>query len=82
MKTRLVALLLRLYPRSWRKEYGVELADMLKARPLTARVCGDVVRSAMWQRLRAAQPATFVGLWLMLPVIRILLEQADDPRAH
>jgi hypothetical protein len=50
MMRTLVSWLMRLYPRAWRQEYGAELADMLRARPLTARVCGDIVLSALWQR--------------------------------
>ncbi len=66
MKTKLVSVLMRLYPKAWRKQYGAELADMLQARPLTARVCSDIVLSALWQRVRAVEAATFVGLGLML----------------
>jgi hypothetical protein len=66
MKTKLVSVLMRLYPKAWRKQYGAELADILRARPLTARVCSDIVASALWQRVRAVEAATFVGLGLML----------------
>jgi len=69
MRTRLVLWLMRLYPKAWRKEYGAELAEMLRARPLTARVCSDVVLSAMWQRVRAVEPATGVGIGLMFVMI-------------
>jgi hypothetical protein len=69
MKTMLVALLMRLYPRAWRNEYGAELADMLRARPLTARVCTDVVISASIQRMRATLASTWVGIGLMFAVI-------------
>ena len=66
MKTTLVALLLRLYPKAWRNEYGAELADVLRARPLTLSICGNVVASAIWQRIRGVQAPTWVGLGLML----------------
>ena len=69
MKRTLVSWLMRLYPRAWRQEYGAELADMLRARPLTARVCGDIVLSALWQRLRAIQAPTWVGIVLMFSMI-------------
>lgn len=69
MKTRLVALLMRLYPRAWRQQYGAELADLLRARPLTARDCSDIVLSALSQRARAIEPPTWVGLGLMFVVI-------------
>ena len=69
MKTTLVSWLLRVYPKSWRAEYGAELGEMLRARPLTARVCSDIVRSAVWQRVRATQAPTWVGVGLMFAVI-------------
>ena len=87
MKTKLVSALMRLYPKAWRKEYGAELATMLQARPLTHRVCSDVVRSAMWQRMRAIEGATWVGIGLMLiTIVAIVLavpvlalgEQVED----
>ena len=65
MTAKLVSLLIALYPTGWRKEYGTELADMLRGRPLTARVCSDVVMSALWQHVRADQAATVIGLGLM-----------------
>jgi hypothetical protein len=69
MTTTLVSWLLRLYPKAWRAEYGAELSDMLRARPLTGSVCIDVVRSALWQRLRATQAPTWVGIGLMFAVV-------------
>jgi hypothetical protein len=68
MKTTLVWWLLRLYPKAWRAEYGAELSEMLRARPLTAGIVFDVARSAVWQRTRATQVPTWVGLGLMLAV--------------
>jgi hypothetical protein len=62
----LVAALLRLYPATWRREYGDELAGILLARPLSARVIGDVLWSGLRQRARAAEPATILGLTSML----------------
>jgi hypothetical protein len=79
MKTKLVSALMHLYPKAWRTEYGAELAAMLQARPLTARVCGDVVRSAMWQHLRADQAVLLVGLVLMLMTIGAIASNIVDP---
>lgn len=73
MKTRLVSWLMRLYPSVWRTEYGEELARMLHGRPLTAGVCSDVVLSALWQRVRAIQAPTWVGLGLMLVTIAAIV---------
>jgi len=50
MKNVVVRTLLRLYPADWRREYGPELMDMLLARPLTAKVIGDVFFSGLRQR--------------------------------
>ncbi len=79
MKTTLVSALMHLYPPAWRKQYGAELAAMLQARPLTARVCVDVVRSAMWQHLRTVQAVALVGLVLMLVTIGAIAWNVVDP---
>jgi hypothetical protein len=79
MNRTLISWLMRLYPKAWRKEYGAELTAMVQARPLTARVCSDVVRSAMWQRVRATQAATWVGLGLMLAVTGAIAANIVDP---
>jgi hypothetical protein len=79
MKTTLVSWLLRLYPKAWREEYGAELADMLLARPLTGRVCSDVVLSAMWQRTRSIETATWVGLGLMLAITGAVAANIVEP---
>ncbi len=42
---------------------------MLRARPLTVRVCSDIVLSALWQRLRVVQAPTWVGIGLMFVTI-------------
>jgi hypothetical protein len=82
MKTALVSWLLRLYPKAWRKEYGAELGDMLRARPLTARVCSDVVRSALWQRARAIHAPSWVGLGLMLVTTSAIAWNIVDAPAY
>jgi hypothetical protein len=82
MRTRIVSWLLRLYPTVWRNEYGAELADMLRARPLTAGVCSDVVFSAMWQRARATQASTWVGLGLMFAVIAAIASNIASAPAY
>jgi hypothetical protein len=79
MKMMLVSLLMRLYPKAWRAEYGSELGDMLRARPLTARVFGDVVLSGLWQRLRATQAPTWVGMALMVSMIAAIASNIVAP---
>jgi hypothetical protein len=58
----IVAALLRLYPAAWRAEYGLELADILLARPLGPRVIVDTAWNGLRQRGRAAEPSTILGL--------------------
>ena len=76
-KQRIVAALLRLYPAAWRQEYGGEFEDLLLARPLTAAVAADVVFNGLRQRLRATEPATFLGL-LMLTVVTVAFVVTPD----
>jgi hypothetical protein len=82
MNPTLISWLMRLYPKAWRKEYGAELTTMLQARPLTAMVCGDVVRSAIWQRLRAIHMPTWVGIGLMVVTIAAIVLNIVDPPAY
>jgi hypothetical protein len=79
MRTRVVPWLLRLYPKAWRREYGDELTEMLRARPLTARVCSDVVFSALWQRTRTIQVPTWVGIGFMLVMTGVIAANIVDP---
>ena len=69
-----VAALLRLYPAAWRSEYGPELTDILRARPLGPRVIADVLWSALRQRGRAAEPSTILGLVSMLAIVGLFVE--------
>jgi hypothetical protein len=73
VKPRIVAALVRLYPASWRREYGAELNDLLMARPLSAWVVGDVLWSGLRQRVRTAEPSTLVGLAMMLAILAALV---------
>ena len=73
MKNWIVRALLRLYPVAWRSEYGPELMDVLLAQPLTASILGDVLRNGLWQRLRAAEISTLVGLAMLLVMLNGLV---------
>jgi hypothetical protein len=79
MKMTLVSSLLRLYPKAWRGEYGTELRDMLLARTLTTGIVFDVARSAVWQRMRATQFPTWVGLALMVAITGAITANIVDP---
>jgi hypothetical protein len=57
----IVAALVRLYPAAWRAEYGLELTDILLARPLGPRVIADAAWNGLRQRGRAAEPSTILG---------------------
>lgn len=63
-------LLLRAYPRSWRDEYGEELAGLLARRRLTFTVAADVLGGAARQHLRRDDPWKICGaglfLWFMM----------------
>jgi hypothetical protein len=65
-KNWVVAALLRIYPAAWRREYGAELAGILLGRPLRPREMADVACNGVWQRTRAAEPSTILGLCSML----------------
>lgn len=60
--SRLTRILLRCYPSTWRARYGLELADLIEASPLTPRVALDVAAAGIRQRLHVAQLAINGGL--------------------
>jgi hypothetical protein len=66
MKARIIAALLRLYPTAWVQEYGPELEDMLRTKPMTAGVIVDVIGSALGQRIRSTDLATRAGFAMLL----------------
>ena len=70
----IVAALVRLYPASWRAEYGPELTEILLAGALGPAVIGDVLWSGARQRARAAEPATILGLVAMLNIVGLFVE--------
>ena len=65
----LIAALLRIYPAAWRREYGEELTAILLDRPLGPRVMADVGWNGLWQRGRAAEPSTILGLVSMFATL-------------
>ena len=62
--------MLRAYPRSWRGEYGEELAGLLARRRLTFAVVADVLRGALGQHFHRDAPwkicGTGLALWFMM----------------
>jgi hypothetical protein len=69
MKEQIISVLLRVYPSSWRAEYGSELSELLRGRPLSFRVVGDVLWNGARQRARTADVSTVVGLVMMLVIL-------------
>jgi hypothetical protein len=67
-RSRFVAALLRVYPPGWRTEYGPELAEILERQPLDVRIVAGVLSSAVRQRVRVAEPATWCGVAAMVVV--------------
>jgi hypothetical protein len=63
-------LLLYGYPRSWREEYGEELAGILAQTRLTPRLVGNVVTNGVRQHLRRDDPWKLCGaglaLWILM----------------
>lgn len=58
---RLIGLLLRCYPSTWRQRYGQELADLIAEAPITPHVALDVAANGLRQRLHAARLAVTGG---------------------
>ena len=44
-------LLVRSYPRSWREEYGEELAGVLAQKRPAVRLVADVLGNGIWRRI-------------------------------
>jgi hypothetical protein len=78
----IIAAVLRVYPAAWRREYGPEFMHLLGARPLSARVVGDVLQNALRQRLRSAEPSTLMGLAVMLALVFELIWNIAAPRPY
>ena len=58
----LARFLVAFYPSAWRREYGLELIGLLVSQAITPSVIVDVVWNGLWQRGRASQPSTILGL--------------------
>jgi hypothetical protein len=66
-------LLLRTYPRSWRAEYGPELAGILARTRLTPALLADVLAGGVRQHLRRDAPWKLCALGLALWTSGLLL---------
>jgi hypothetical protein len=69
LRERIVNALLRLYPATWRMEYGTELAELLRRRPLDAGVIWDVFWNGLRARILVQLPAAVIGLGMTGVVI-------------
>ncbi len=79
MKRALVAILLRLYPARWRREYGAEFSGVLAARPLGPAALFDVFRSAIGQQLRIGEPWLIVGAPLLILNLAAVVQNIFNP---
>jgi hypothetical protein len=79
MKKQIIAALLRVYPASWRAEYGAELAELMRIRPLGLRIVCNVLWNGLRQRMRTADAATLFGLAMMLVVLGGLVWNIASP---
>jgi hypothetical protein len=82
IKQRLIALLVRVYPSDWRREYGAEFADLLSAQPLDVAAAGDVLWNGLRQRLRSLELSTIFGLGAMLAVVTIFAWNIVAPQPY
>jgi len=73
MKNRIIAALLRVYPASWRAEYGPELAELMRTRALSLRILGNVLWNGLRQRMRTTEVSTVFGVTMMLVILGALL---------
>ena len=69
-KARIVRVLVRAYPGSWRAEYGAELEGLLLSTGLSPAAVADVVRAAAIQHLKRDEPwklcAVLLALWALI----------------
>lgn len=69
LKEQIVAALVGLYPRRWKREYGTEFADVLIRRPLGPFAVFNILWNALRQQLRLGEPWLMVGIpWLLLNI--------------
>ena len=66
-------LLLRAYPRTWRDEYGEELAGVLAQRRLTFAVVADVLANGARQHLYRDDPWKICGTGLLMWTSTVVL---------
>jgi hypothetical protein len=78
-RRRVVDLLLRIYPREWRREYGAELAELLVTSRIDVRAVVDVLWHGFRQRVRS-DPAVLLGIAAMLGSLALLIANLVSPR--
>jgi hypothetical protein len=69
LKAKIVAALVGLYPRRWKREYGIEFGDVLMRGPLGPSAVLNIVWNALRRQLRLGEPWLIVGVpWLLLNI--------------
>ena len=86
MTNAIMAALLSFYPRRWRQEYGDELQDVLRQRPLTLSIACNVAWNGVRQRLHDADAGLQLGVllmaWVGISLAMNLLTPAGMPGAY
>jgi len=82
MTDAIIAALLYLYPPRWRREYGEELQDLLKQRPLRLRSVVDVAWRGICQRWHEGGPVLAIGLFMVPWVVGLIANNIFNPHAY
>lgn len=82
MKRSVIALLLRLYPKVWRLEYGAELEGVLARGSLGPAAVLDTVANAFGQQLRSGEPWLIVGAPLLALNLAMLAWDIFNPPSY
>jgi hypothetical protein len=71
IRRRIIAMLVRVYPEAWRREYGAELTGVLRTTPMDARTIANVLWSGVRERAREAEMR---ALWRRAFVAFLVME--------
>ncbi len=82
MTDRIIAALLYLYPPRWRHEYGDEVADLLRQRPLTPGIAAEVAWRGVCQRWHDGGPVLAIGFLLLPWGSALIVQNLLYPRSY
>jgi hypothetical protein len=78
----IIAALLYLYPPRWRHEYGDELQDLLRQRPLRVGSVVDVAWRGVCQRWHEGGPVLAIGLFMVPWVAGLVANNIFGPHGY